>query len=625
MAETLHYVEFLIFGVTLLISISIGIYFAKSGGKQKTLEEYLVGNRKISFCPVAISLLVTFQSGISLLGLPVEIYQYGTQIYLGIIGLVTGYILVAVLFVPVLHPLQLTSVYEYLELRFQSRAVRITGSVLGSLFTVMYMAIALFVPSLALEAVTDLSVWISIPLVASVAVLYTMMGGMKAVVWTDVFQFLVMIAGITVVLVKGIIGSGGLLQVWQTCSEQGRVQFLNLDPDPTARQTFWAVTLGTVTSWIGHGISQSGVQRISSTSSIREARKAVLTNLPAAVILETLMALLGLVLFAFYYNQACDPTRAGYIQSSNQLVPYFVTEQMSVVPGFVGLFMACLFSATLSTLSSGLSAVSALIWEDMVDPTLSRTSEVRGTFVTKVTVVCTGVATVGLAFLAMNLKGTITQITIGTLSATSGPLLGVFLLGMILPWANAKSAIVGGFLSFCLCVTMTVGANFAPTPSHNSMLPKVPISGCYVNSSANHSLSVYTNTNTEGYNYTEIYQATPYYNVSASMEDGESPYFDITGMWLFRVSFLWYHLIGVVSAFIIGLLTTLITGGFSDIPAEPRFVLPCIRHMKCFTRNYHASSSILLRSYQGSPLLTSHMQGRSSMRSSFRDKKTGML
>ncbi|XP_033757467.1 LOW QUALITY PROTEIN: sodium-coupled monocarboxylate transporter 1-like [Pecten maximus] len=620
MAASLHFVEYIIFGLTLLISISIGIYFAKSGGKQKTLEEYLVGNRKISFCPIAVSLLVTFQSGISLLGLPVEIYQYGTQISMGIIGLVTGYVLVAVFFVPVFHPLQLTSVYEYLEIRFQSRAVRITGSVLGIMFTVMYMAVALFIPSLALEAVTNLSVWISIPLVAAVTVLYTMLGGMKAVVWTDVFQFLVMMAGITVLLVKGITGSGGLSQVWQTCSEQGRIQFFNTNPDPTARQTFWAVTLGTVTSWIGNGISQSGVQRMSSTSTIREARKAVLTNLPAAVILETLMVLLGMVLFAFYHNQACDPTRAGYIQSSNQLVPYFVMEQMSSIPGFVGLFMACLFSATLSTLSSGLSAVSALIWEDIVDPVLSRTSGVRGTFVTKVTVVCTGVVTVGIAFLAMNLKGTITQITIGTLSATSGPLVGVFLLGIILPWANAKSAIIGGFLSFCVCVTMTVGANFVPTFSHNALLPEVPISGCYVNTSDNLSLPVYTSA--EEFNYTG-YQSTSGYNTSATMADEEIPHYAITGMWIFRVSFLWYHLIGVLSTLIIGLLTTIITGGFSDIPAEPRFVLPCIRNMSCFTRKYHSRSSIFLRSYQGSPLISGH--GRSSMRSSFREKKTGTL
>ena len=110
--ESIHVVDFVVFGGILLISLGIGVYFSFSGGKQKTLEEYLVGDRRISCLPVAVSLLVTFQSGISLLGLPVEIYYYGTQIMFGIFGLVTGYVCVAIFIVPVLHPLKITSTYE---------------------------------------------------------------------------------------------------------------------------------------------------------------------------------------------------------------------------------------------------------------------------------------------------------------------------------------------------------------------------------------------------------------------------------------------------------------------------------------------------------------------------------
>ena len=110
--KVLHYVDYIVFGLSLAISLAIGIYYSRSAGKQRSVEEYLMGNRRITCFPVALSLLVTFQSGISLLGLPVEIYYYGTQIYMGIIGLVIGYIIVAAFIVPVLHPLQITSVYE---------------------------------------------------------------------------------------------------------------------------------------------------------------------------------------------------------------------------------------------------------------------------------------------------------------------------------------------------------------------------------------------------------------------------------------------------------------------------------------------------------------------------------
>lgn len=110
--KVLGYVDYIVFGLSLVISLLIEIYYSRSGGKQRSVEEYLMGNRRIKCLPVALSLLVTFQSGISLLGLPVEIYFYGTQIYMGVIGLVIGYTIVAAFIVPVLHPLQITSVYE---------------------------------------------------------------------------------------------------------------------------------------------------------------------------------------------------------------------------------------------------------------------------------------------------------------------------------------------------------------------------------------------------------------------------------------------------------------------------------------------------------------------------------
>lgn len=111
-AKVLGYVDYIVFGASLLISLAVGVYYSRSGGKQRSVEEYLMGNRRITCLPIALSLLVTFQSGISLLGLPVEIYYYGTQIYLGIVGMVIGYTIVAAFIVPVLYPLQITSVYE---------------------------------------------------------------------------------------------------------------------------------------------------------------------------------------------------------------------------------------------------------------------------------------------------------------------------------------------------------------------------------------------------------------------------------------------------------------------------------------------------------------------------------
>ncbi|XP_052689326.1 sodium-coupled monocarboxylate transporter 1-like [Crassostrea angulata] len=588
--KVLGYVDYIVFGLSLVISLLIGIYYSRSGGKQRSVEEYLMGNRRITCLPVALSLLVTFQSGISLLGLPVEIYYYGTQIYMGVIGLVIGYTIVAAFIVPVLYPLQITSVYEYLEMRFQSRSVRLVGCVLGLLFTMTYMAVCLFLPGLAMESVTGFPKWASIAVVAVVVVIYTMMGGIKAVVWTDVFQFVVMLTGILTLIIK-ICSVHGFQEVWNTASDGGRLQFFNLDSDPTSRQTFWAVTIGTITSWIGNALSQSGIQRICATESIAEARKSVIFNLPAAVLYETLMTFLGVAIFAYYAMAGCDLKEAGLIQSSNEIVPYFMMEQLSEIPGLSGLFLACLFSATLSTMSSGLSAISALVWEDLIQPYFQCFSLRQGSFVTKTTVPVFAVIIVGMSFLAMNLPGTITQITLGTLSATSGPLVGVYLLGMAFPWATAKSAVISGTLAFSLCLTMTIGSNLYPTDYPR--LKPVPTYGC---PGTNHSLLESTESNatvnpaitalTGRFDYilTNYSKLPPMAENRTAAAPLEVQSKDDGTPWLFRVSFLWYHVTGVLTTLVLGIVLSVLSGGLSDVPCEERFVFPFVRRLRCYRK-----------------------------------------
>ncbi|XP_061178527.1 sodium-coupled monocarboxylate transporter 1-like isoform X2 [Saccostrea echinata] len=584
--KVLGYVDYIVFGLSLVISLVIGVYHSRSGGKQRSVQEYLMGNRRFTCLPVALSLLVTFQSGISLLGLPVEIYYYGTQIYMGIVGLVVGYTIVAIFIVPVLHPLQITSVYEYLEMRFQSRAVRLVGCLLGLLFTMTYMAVCLFLPGLAMESVTGFPKWASISVVAVVVIIYTMLGGIKAVVWTDVFQFVVMLAGISVLLIK-VYYQRSVEELWETAKIEDRLQFFNFDADPTNRQTFWAVTIGTITSWIGNALSQSGIQRICATESIGEARKSVFFNIPAAVLYETLMTFLGVTMFAYFSLAKCGLQGAGLVHSSNEIVPYFMMEQLSDIPGLAGLFLASLFSATLSTMSSGLSAISALVWEDIIQPYFQCFTLRQGSIVTKATVSVFGGIIVGMSFLAMNLPGTITQITLGTLSATSGPLVGVYLLGMIFPWATAKSAVVSGVLAFSLCLSMTIGSNLYPTKY--PQLDPIPTYGCRGFNSTlkplyNVSIHSVNTTISEQYNGRLIDNIQPFHAVNYTLVPPTGQSEDNNAPWLFRVSFLWYHVTGVVTTLISGTILSIVSGGFSDIPCEERFVFLFVRRLNCYRK-----------------------------------------
>ncbi|XP_064609647.1 sodium-dependent multivitamin transporter-like [Liolophura sinensis] len=264
-------VDYIIFGLTVAISSGVGIYFAISGGRQKTTAEYLVGNRNLHVVPVALSLIVSFESSILMLGYPAEIYAHGTQFWMLHVGLPLTFLCIAQVVVPVIHPLGITSAYQYLELRYGSRAIRLLASCLAILYQTFYMGVVLFGPATALEAasvspvttpafslippslfavqpqyflspplpfpsslhlsllsslISGFPVGYSIVLISAASVFYTSLGGIKAVIWTDAIQFIIMLGGILAVIIMGSIYVGGFDKMWQLNSDGGRVKFL---------------------------------------------------------------------------------------------------------------------------------------------------------------------------------------------------------------------------------------------------------------------------------------------------------------------------------------------------------------------------------------------------------------
>ncbi|CAG5123795.1 unnamed protein product, partial [Candidula unifasciata] len=194
--------DYVMLAIMLLVSMSIGVFFAISGRKNTTKAEYLLGSRRLGMLPVCLSLFATFSSAISLLGVPAEVYTYGTMVFYTGVAIVLAYLTAIVTIVPLLHPLKVTSVYEYLEMRFQWRFMRLLGTFIGVVSSVSYMTIALLSPALALQTAVDLPLWMSIVLVGTVGTVYTAIGGIKSVVWTDVFQTVIIFGGIVVILLK---------------------------------------------------------------------------------------------------------------------------------------------------------------------------------------------------------------------------------------------------------------------------------------------------------------------------------------------------------------------------------------------------------------------------------------
>lgn len=208
---------------TLLVSLLIGLYHGYFGNR--TNEDLLMGGRNLSLLPVAASEMVTFISAITILGFPSEVYAHGAQIYMMHLVSAFAFLISSRLLIPFFYDMKLTSVNEYLERRFDSKLVRKFASLMCILQEVLIDGVILYTPTIAMETFLGLPTWLSILGIGVSATIYTNVGGLKAVVWTDLFQCLMMIGGMVTICWKGISASGGISKAFEVASERRRMDF----------------------------------------------------------------------------------------------------------------------------------------------------------------------------------------------------------------------------------------------------------------------------------------------------------------------------------------------------------------------------------------------------------------
>ncbi|KAK3094940.1 hypothetical protein FSP39_008115 [Pinctada imbricata] len=605
--------DWAVFIIILIISASIGIYHAFSGGRQKTTKEFLMGNRKMSLLPVAASILVSFLSAILILGAPAEMYTRGTQYYLYLFGQMLAVVLATVLFVPLFYPLKLTSMYEYVELRFKSRATRLTATGINIVSTLIYTGIASFAPATALNAASGFPEWGSFILIGFVCTFYTFMGGIKAVVWVDAFQALIMLSGLLTIVIKATLSVGGFGEVWRLNEEWKRIDFWNFDPDPTVRHTFWALVIGGMINWTGtFGASQQSIQRFSALSTLKQAKIAVLLNCIGLFVMSTSACLAGVSVFAYFAMIGCDPLASKKIKNVNQLIPYFVSEVLGY-PGIPGLFIACLFSGALSSISSNISSLVATSWEDIVKPLVKlkpqhvqtwiakslgkivkpliklKPKHVQ-TWIAKSLVILYGCLGVGVAFLVKNLGGTVLQASLSFMGAAAGALNGVVVLGAFFPWCNWIGALAGPLASYA--VMMWIGIANYSVRGAKKYLPS-PTSECSANQ--NYSAEILSATmrysplgnasnivtdlvfsnRTDSILYNSSDMTTIYpmlgstsslfsdsaFNNTTSISLIMDSTSNLTGLdRLYSLSYLWYSTLGIIISIAVGMLVSFLTG-----------------------------------------------------------------
>lgn len=217
--------DYAIFVLLLLLSALIGLYYGFiSKRKQNNTAEYLLGGKSMSVIPVSISLIASHISGIALLGIPSEIYMYGTQYAMFLVCCVVIFLAMWFIYLPVFHELQMTSCFLYLEKRFDRR-VRLTASFFYAVSVILFVPIVVYMPALAFNQTTGINVHLITPVTCVICIFYTTFGGLRAVVWTDTLQFMSMVVATLIVIVLGLQSTGGLANVWEAADRGGRLIF----------------------------------------------------------------------------------------------------------------------------------------------------------------------------------------------------------------------------------------------------------------------------------------------------------------------------------------------------------------------------------------------------------------
>lgn len=437
------FLDYAFFGAYLIASVLIGVLFVK---EQRTMKDFFLAGRSMGSVVVAISVMAALFSGISYLGGPAEVYQNGMAFGWILFSFFIATPLTTIFLLPFFYRARFITAYQYLEERF-SLPVRLLASGLFILRVLLWLAAATYAPSLALQQATGLPLEFSILATGVLTTLYTMMGGMKAVIWTDVMQFVVLFCG-QVAIVWVAIGKipGGLAEVLEVAKTHGQAT-PSFSLDPTVRLTWVGVILGgAILNLVQMATDQVAVQRYMTAKDLRTAQRGLWYKLIVTLPVLGLFYGTGAVLRAFY-NHAPDPLATKAIEKSDQILPWFVVHELPT--GMAGILIAAIFAASMSTISAGLNSLASATMIDFQQRLSKRppAPDERQIFQARMWTLLYGTLVMALSFVVGRL-GTLVEATNKVIGLVGGPLLGMFLCGIFVRRIGGSAILAASVLGF---------------------------------------------------------------------------------------------------------------------------------------------------------------------------------
>ncbi|MBI3921586.1 MAG: sodium/solute symporter [Armatimonadetes bacterium] len=460
METNFHWIDGIIIIAYLVTLTGIGVYFSK---RHKGLEDFFLAGQSMAWLPVGLSLMAALNSGIDYLMQPSATIKYGLILLLGTTSWLMLYPWVAKVTLPFYRRLNFITAYEYLEDRFDVR-VRTLAASIFILWRLGWLGTAMYVPCLAVSAVTDERLLIPmIVVLGSIVTLYTMLGGIKAVIWTDVIQFCIMLGGLaaTVAIVTANV-PGGVAEIWQTAHATGKTS-LSIPIAGMANAGFFeklhlffkepitivgllaATMVGRMTVYT---CDQVMVQRFQTTRSVRDSRQAFVINAVGDAIWMIGLAFVGLALFAYFQHHSLPEDF-----KSDKILPCFMSQAFPA--GAVGLVIAAIFAASLSSIDSAINSCTSVAVVDFYNRLFLRRQsqgeafpeeEQRGQIrVSRIATLAFGVIGIVLASNVGRI-GDLIEICNKVIQSFTGPLFGIYLLGMFSLRASSGGVLIGGLV-----------------------------------------------------------------------------------------------------------------------------------------------------------------------------------
>jgi SSS family transporter len=408
------------------------------GRHQKGAADYMLGDRDIAWWGLLFSIVATETSTVTFLSIPGFAWSRDFTFIQLPLGYLVGRFLVVAVLLPHYFTGEYFTAYEVLRRRFGGA----TGQAASLLFIVtrsLADGLRLFLTAIVVQEVAGLSLPVCVALVGVTTIVYTFAGGMKAVVWTDVAQFVIYVVGAVVafVLLLGRLPGGwdGLLSA---AAEGGKLRWLDLSPSLASPYTLWAGLVGGLFLTIGsHGADQLMVQRYLCARSQREAGRAVWMSGVVVFLQFALFLLIGVGLWAFY--RAFPP--AVPFDRPDRVFVRFIVEELP--PGMVGLVIGAIFAAAMSTLASSLNSSATAAVTDFYRPLRPGASSAHILGVTRALTLVFGLVQVAVALAGPLVSRTVVESVLTIAGFTTGIILGVFFLGIFTRHVGQRAALAG--------------------------------------------------------------------------------------------------------------------------------------------------------------------------------------